>query len=264
MAREKFKFLVNDVFNVTGKGTVVCGKVESGSIHIGAIVNVSNKGQQTIKDITMHKKSVNCAKTGDSVGILIPSLNKDDVVQGDYITALENNLEVNCSSGKHGENNSISDNTDKLVNKIENQNTTNDDVLTKHSTTAMFCFKCGNPVNEKFKHCPYCVIKLSTLNNIIPEKNCNKRDGKSSKIEFLIAERKICFTQEFINYNTLRKRFFDKATELENAYMDYYKSKDHTFNSLFDEEVPEVNQKFKQKTITIRADASLPRQFVNL
>ena len=99
----------------------------------------------------------------------------------------------------------------------------------------MFCYNCGKQVDNTFKHCPYCGIPLTAAKDSIPQKNTGRPD-----VEVSLLGKKVFFSQSFIDYNDLRKRFYDKAAELEDNYICYYSDREHTFDALFDEEIPKA------------------------
>lgn len=84
-----FRLTVVDVFTIRGRGTVVTGQVESGSIMIGAAVRVERSGQviarTVIAGIEQFRKIVDEAHEGDNVGLLVRSLAADSVRAGDVL-----------------------------------------------------------------------------------------------------------------------------------------------------------------------------------
>lgn len=85
-SNERFYMVISDVFTITGRGTVVTGKVESGEIHVGDIVKISERNQAEVAGIELFRKTLDVAKTGDQCGILLKNVTKNDVHQGDYLT----------------------------------------------------------------------------------------------------------------------------------------------------------------------------------
>ncbi|TDD58119.1 hypothetical protein E1263_20480 [Kribbella antibiotica] len=84
-----FGMAIEDVFSITGRGTVVTGRVLSGSATVGDEVVVTRAGQvllQTqIDGIEMFRKTTTVANAGDNVGLLLRGLGKDQVTRGDVI-----------------------------------------------------------------------------------------------------------------------------------------------------------------------------------
>jgi len=68
-------FFIQDVYNITGIGSVPVGKVESGILRIGMKANVDGKIIE-IKAIEKHHKQIKEAQTGDNVGISVNVINQ--------------------------------------------------------------------------------------------------------------------------------------------------------------------------------------------
>ena len=85
-----FRMTVEDVFIIRGRGTVVTGRVASGTLHIGDQV-VVYRGNTTRKavvtGIEMFRKMLDHAKAGDNVGLLFKDLTRDDIQRGDVLEA---------------------------------------------------------------------------------------------------------------------------------------------------------------------------------
>ena len=81
-----FHFVVDDVFTIMGKGTVVTGRVLSGEIHIGDIVNIAGSITTEVTGIEMFRKTLEYAKEGDNCGILLKDISRDQISRGDVIT----------------------------------------------------------------------------------------------------------------------------------------------------------------------------------
>ena len=78
-----FELVVEDVFSITGRGTVVTGKVSSGTINVGDEVLIFNNGIRTkVTGIEMFRKQCDNATVGDNVGILLNDVSRDDVERG--------------------------------------------------------------------------------------------------------------------------------------------------------------------------------------
>lgn len=85
-----FRITVEDVFSITGRGTVIVGKVESGSVSVGDTVKIldSNgyeKQITTVTGIEMFRKLLNTATVGDNVGLLLRGVDRNAVKRGDVI-----------------------------------------------------------------------------------------------------------------------------------------------------------------------------------
>jgi hypothetical protein len=79
---------VEDVFSITGRGTVVTGRAEA-SIRVGDALSFESAGTArttTVTGIEMFRKLLDEAKAGDSVGLLLKGVSKTDVVRGIVLT----------------------------------------------------------------------------------------------------------------------------------------------------------------------------------
>jgi len=90
-AGDGFRLTVQDVFAIAGRGTVVTGRIESGTISEGARVRLTRADgtmrQSTVTGIEMFRKVHDTAAAGDNVGLLLRDLARDDVARGDILTA---------------------------------------------------------------------------------------------------------------------------------------------------------------------------------
>lgn len=82
----EFTMQVEDVFTITGRGTVVTGRIQYGTIQVGEKVYI-NKGIQTeVTGIEMFRKTLDFAQEGDNVGILLRGISRDDIARGDILS----------------------------------------------------------------------------------------------------------------------------------------------------------------------------------
>lgn len=85
-----FYFKIEDKFTITGKGTVVVGKVESGTIKNGEEVYLKNiKTGEILKTqitgIEMFRKLLDTASAGDNVGLLLRGIARNQIDSGDIL-----------------------------------------------------------------------------------------------------------------------------------------------------------------------------------
>ncbi|MCF8570223.1 elongation factor Tu [Gordonia sp. HY002] len=84
-----FLMPVEDVFTITGRGTVVTGRVERGEINVNAeveIVGIREKSTKTtVTGIEMFHKLLDSAQAGDNAGLLLRGLKREDVERGQVI-----------------------------------------------------------------------------------------------------------------------------------------------------------------------------------
>ncbi|NLZ52652.1 MAG: elongation factor Tu [Thermoanaerobacteraceae bacterium] len=81
-----FLMPVEDVFTITGRGTVVTGRVERGSLKVGdevEIVGLADESRKTVvTGIEMFRKLLDSAEAGDNIGTLLRGVNRDEVERG--------------------------------------------------------------------------------------------------------------------------------------------------------------------------------------
>ena len=84
-----FRLPVEDVFAITGRGTVVTGRVESGTVRVGMQVDVVRDGgvafTTEVTAVEMFRKVLDTASAGDNVGLLLRGLERTDLHRGDVI-----------------------------------------------------------------------------------------------------------------------------------------------------------------------------------
>ncbi|WP_018178731.1 elongation factor Tu [Jongsikchunia kroppenstedtii] len=84
-----FLMPVEDVFTITGRGTVVTGRVERGEVNVNEeveIVGIREKAQKTtVTGIEMFHKLLDSAQAGDNAGLLLRGLKREDVERGQVI-----------------------------------------------------------------------------------------------------------------------------------------------------------------------------------
>ena len=84
---QEFLMPVEDVFVITGRGTVVVGKVEAGEIRLNEEVKISRTGRKTtVSGIEMFRKQLDYAKTDDELGLLLRDISRNEIQRGDVIT----------------------------------------------------------------------------------------------------------------------------------------------------------------------------------
>ena len=81
-----FLMPIEDVFSITGRGTVVTGRVERGQIKVGDTIDIiginEEKQTTTVTGIEMFRKLLDHAEAGDNAGILLRGTKKDEVDRG--------------------------------------------------------------------------------------------------------------------------------------------------------------------------------------
>ena len=83
-----FLMPIEDVFSITGRGTVVTGRVESGIVHTGdevEIVGIRDTQKTTVTGVEMFRKILDEGQAGDNVGCLLRGTGKDEVERGQVL-----------------------------------------------------------------------------------------------------------------------------------------------------------------------------------
>src|SRR6266508_3330493 len=83
-----FLMPIEDVFTITGRGTVVTGKVEQGVIHVGdeiEIVGIRPTAKTTCTGVEMFRKLLDQGQAGDNIGVLLRGTKKEDVERGQVL-----------------------------------------------------------------------------------------------------------------------------------------------------------------------------------
>lgn len=83
-----FLMPVEDVFSISGRGTVVTGRIERGTVKIGEtieIVGIRDTQTTTVTGIEMFRKEMDQGQAGDNCGLLLRGIGKDDVQRGQVL-----------------------------------------------------------------------------------------------------------------------------------------------------------------------------------
>ena len=85
-----FLMPIEDVFSITGRGTVVTGKVEQGVVNTGdtiEIVGIKDTQTTTCTGVEMFRKLLDTGQAGDNIGALLRGIDKDEVQRGQVLAA---------------------------------------------------------------------------------------------------------------------------------------------------------------------------------
>jgi elongation factor Tu len=86
-----FLMPIEDVFSITGRGTVVTGRVERGKVKVGEeieIVGIKEKTQKSVcTGVEMFRKLLDEGMAGDNIGALLRGIDKEDVERGQVLSA---------------------------------------------------------------------------------------------------------------------------------------------------------------------------------
>ena len=83
-----FLMPVEDVFTITGRGTVATGRVERGQVKVGdpvEIVGITDTKQTVVTGVEMFRKLLDYAEAGDNIGALLRGVNRDQVERGQVL-----------------------------------------------------------------------------------------------------------------------------------------------------------------------------------
>ncbi|MBN2638294.1 MAG: elongation factor Tu [Bacteroidales bacterium] len=89
--QKPFLMPVEDVFSITGRGTVATGRIETGIIHTGDPVDIIGMGAEKLKSVVtgveMFRKILDQGQAGDNAGLLLRGVDKDQIKRGMVICA---------------------------------------------------------------------------------------------------------------------------------------------------------------------------------
>ncbi len=88
--QKPFLMPIEDIFTISGRGTVVTGRIERGVVHMGdavQIVGIRPTQDTTVTGIEMFNKTLQEGMAGDNAGILVRGIEKKDVIRGQVLAA---------------------------------------------------------------------------------------------------------------------------------------------------------------------------------
>ncbi|GAK47252.1 elongation factor Tu [Secundilactobacillus oryzae JCM 18671] len=84
-----FLMPVEDVFTITGRGTVASGRIDRGTVNVGDEVEIVGLKEEVIKStvtgLEMFRKTLEFGEAGDNVGVLLRGVNREQVVRGQVL-----------------------------------------------------------------------------------------------------------------------------------------------------------------------------------
>ncbi|MEZ4267755.1 MAG: elongation factor Tu [Myxococcota bacterium] len=86
-----FLMPIEDVFSISGRGTVVTGRIERGIVKVGdevEIVGIRDTRKTTVTGVEMFRKLLDQGQAGDNVGVLIRGIKKDEVERGQVLSKI--------------------------------------------------------------------------------------------------------------------------------------------------------------------------------
>jgi len=85
-----FVMPVEDVFSITGRGTVATGRITAGTVQIGDQVMITRAGEQIamsrVTGLEAFRKKLTVASAGDNVGLMLEGIDKSQLLSGDVIS----------------------------------------------------------------------------------------------------------------------------------------------------------------------------------
>jgi len=87
---KSFLMAVEDVFSITGRGTVSTGRIERGTVHVGdnvELIGINPTKPTTVTGLEMFQKTLDSGFAGDNIGILLRGVQKNDVLRGMVLAA---------------------------------------------------------------------------------------------------------------------------------------------------------------------------------
>jgi elongation factor Tu len=87
-----FRMIVEDVFSIRGRGTVVTGRIGQGSLEAEDVVELRGRGytrQVVVAAIEIFRRRVKQAGAGEYVGLVLKDIAKDEVQRGDVLAGSE-------------------------------------------------------------------------------------------------------------------------------------------------------------------------------
>ena len=85
-----FLMPIEDVFSISGRGTVVTGRVERGVVHVGdevEIVGIKATQKTTVTGVEMFRKLLDQGEAGDNIGVLLRGTKREEVERGQVLAA---------------------------------------------------------------------------------------------------------------------------------------------------------------------------------
>jgi elongation factor Tu len=85
-----FLMPVEDVFTISGRGTVATGRVDRGRVHTGdevEIIGLHDTRKSVVTGVEMFRKILDEGQAGDNIGVLLRGINRDEVERGQVVAA---------------------------------------------------------------------------------------------------------------------------------------------------------------------------------
>ena len=97
-----FMMPVEDVFSITGRGTVATGRVERGQVKVGDVVEIIGLTEEpkstTVTGVEMFRKLLDYAEAGDNIGALLRGVAREDIQRGQVLLNQVQSLHIQIQS----------------------------------------------------------------------------------------------------------------------------------------------------------------------
>ena len=83
-----FLMAIEDIFSISGRGTVVTGRIDRGIVHVGdeiEIIGIRDTAKTVVTGVEMFRKLLDEGQAGDNVGVLLRGTKKDEVERGQVL-----------------------------------------------------------------------------------------------------------------------------------------------------------------------------------
>jgi elongation factor Tu len=93
-----FRMTVQDVFSIRGRGTVVTGQIERGTLNVGDEIHIQHQGsakKTVVTAIEAFRKQLDQAQAGDNIGVLLRDVTKQDIQRGDVLVGSDSEFSWN-------------------------------------------------------------------------------------------------------------------------------------------------------------------------
>ncbi|HEY1936368.1 MAG TPA: EF-Tu/IF-2/RF-3 family GTPase [Candidatus Angelobacter sp.] len=99
---QPFLMTIRDVFSVTGRGTVITGRIESGKVKSGEEVEILGTGvsrRAVVVSIAIIKRQRDAGQSEDNVGLVLRGVSKDEIKWGMFVKKPHQNAATTTRSG---------------------------------------------------------------------------------------------------------------------------------------------------------------------
>lgn len=87
-----FRMTVQEIFSIRGRGTVISGQIENGTVTVGDEIFLLSQGSQKktkVSGVEVKRKKVKQAQKGDQAGVLLKEIGEGEIQPGDVLAGSE-------------------------------------------------------------------------------------------------------------------------------------------------------------------------------